>query len=69
MIARRARTIGESQKREIDSQIGTFELQDTIEDDLFEDEETEPEFRTYEKPTILAMQEMKVGKLKYDYRE
>lgn len=69
VIARRARTIGESQKREIDSQIGTLELMETPDDDLFEDEENEPEFRTYEKPTILAMQEMKAGKLKYDYRE
>jgi DNA-directed RNA polymerase subunit K/omega len=69
VIAKRARSIGESQKREIDSQIGTLELTETPEDDLFEDEETEPEFRIYEKPTILAMQEMKSGQLKYEYQE
>ena len=68
VIAKRARSIGESQKREIDSQIGTLELAETPDDDLFDDEETEPEFRIYEKPTILAMQEMKTGQLKYDYR-
>lgn len=68
VIAKRARLIGESQKREIDSQIGALELTETPEDDLFDDEETEPEFRSYEKPTILAMQEMKAGQLKYGYR-
>jgi len=69
VIAKRARSIGESQKKEIDRQIGTLDLTETPEDDLFDEDEVQPEFYHYEKPTIIAMREMKNRQLKYEYRK
>jgi DNA-directed RNA polymerase omega subunit len=71
VIARRARQIGENQKKEIDRTIGTIDLSESpIETQPPPEEEpVEPEFVHYEKPTILSMQEVKKGLVKFNYKK
>jgi len=69
VIAKRARQIGDAQKREIDRQIGTIEMVEAPEEEPPDEDVPEPEFYHYEKPTVLAMQEMADRKLKFDYKK
>jgi|GEM_PF-417506 len=69
VVAKRARQIGDVQKREIDRQIGTIEMTETPEEEPPDEDAPEPEFYRYEKPTMLAMQEMVDGKLKSAYKK
>ena len=69
VVARRARKIGEDQRREIDKQIGTLDLSESAEDESIEEDEEEPHYIRFEKPTMIAMSEMSNGKLKYYYKK
>jgi DNA-directed RNA polymerase subunit K/omega len=66
-IAKRARQIGDAQKKEIDKQIGTLELAEQPEEEPPDEDVPEPEFYHYEKPTVSAMKEMADGRLKIEY--
>jgi DNA-directed RNA polymerase omega subunit len=68
-IAKRARQIGDAQKKEIDKQIGTLELTEQPEEEQPDEDVPEPEFYHYEKPTVFAMKEMAEGKIKIDYKK
>ena len=69
VVAKRARKVGDGQKKEIDRQIGTLDLTDTSEEEQHDEDEPEPDFYHYEKPTIIAMRELKTGQLKYQYKK
>jgi DNA-directed RNA polymerase subunit K/omega len=69
VIAKRAREIGDRQKKEIDQQLGTTEFTESPEEEQPDEDEPETEYPHFEKPTILAMQEMKKGQLKFNYKK
>jgi len=71
IIARRARQVGENQKKEIDRNIGAIDLVESPIDTTppSEEEPVEPHFQHYEKPTIIAMQEMKKRLVKFRYKK
>ena len=69
VVARRARQIGDAQKKEIDRQIGTMDLAEQLEEEQPDEDAPEPEFYRYEKPTVLAMVEMVDGKLEFKYKK
>ena len=77
IIAKRARQVGEVQKRQIDRYLGKTEMieqaaaqaraEDT--DEVIEPEPMErPEFN-FERPVIAAFREMKEGKIIYSYEK
>lgn len=73
VIAKRARQINEEQKTQMDSAIDTDELREDHEEeeDKKETEETieEKELVKEEKPTMVALEEMLQGKLRYEYKD
>lgn len=69
VVAKRARKVGDGQKKEIDRQIGTLDLTDSSDEEQPDEDEPEPDFYHYEKPTIIAMRELKTGQLKYQYKK
>ena len=69
VIAKRARQIGDAQKKEIDKQIGTLELTEQPEEEPPDEDVPEPEFYHFEKPTVSAMKEMAEGKIKVAYKK
>ena len=69
VVAKRARKVGEEQRKEIDKQIGALDLSESTEEEPIEEDEEEPHYIRYEKPTMIAMKEMVNGKLKYNYKK
>jgi DNA-directed RNA polymerase subunit K/omega len=78
VIAKRARQIGELQKRQIDRALGQTEMMEQAASENLGDEDeppviaTEPEERIqlhFEKPTIQSMREMSADKIKWDHEE
>lgn len=75
VIARRARQIGELQKRQIDRTLGQTEMLEQQATSLGDEDEMpvfEPEERPqlhFEKPAIQAMEEMAVDEIKWQYEK
>lgn len=76
IIARRARQIGELQKRQIDRALGQTEMLEQQATQSLEDEDEMPVFEPeerpqlhFEKPAIQAMQEMIDEKIKWQYEK
>lgn len=73
IIARRARQIGEAQRKEMDAYLSQVEMLEKFQDEddgMIEDAPTphEPVLQ-FEKPTILSLREMISDKLQYNYGE
>ena len=77
VIAQRARQIGELQKRQIDRHLGQTDMLEQQaararaeeSDDVFEPEPIDRPVPRFEKPVVLAMEEMRQSNTKYDYEE
>lgn len=75
IIAKRARQIGELQKRQIDRELGQTEMLEqqaaSIEDEeerIFEPDEDRPQLQ-FDKPVTKAMQEMMDGEISWNREE
>ncbi len=77
VIAQRARQIGQKQSRIIEHFLASKKPQDTTDDaedeaprrKPAEDDDDEPRLPKFEKPTILAMNELLRGEVKYEIKE
>jgi len=77
VIAQRARQIGELQKRQIDRHLGQTEMLEQQaararaeeSDDVFEPEPIDRPVPRFEKPVVLAMEEMRQENTKFSYEE
>ena len=75
IIAKRARQIGEIQKREIDRHLGQTEMLEQAaararaeeSDEVYEPEPIDRPVPKFEKPIVLSMLEMKQGKVEFHY--
>lgn len=77
IIAKRARQIGELQKRQIDRHLGQTEMMEQAaararteeSDDYVEPEPIDRPVPRFDKPVLLAMQEMKEGQIDFGNEE
>jgi DNA-directed RNA polymerase subunit K/omega len=77
VIAKRARQIGELQKRQIDRHLGQTEMMEQAaarartedSDDYVEPEPIDRPVPRFEKPVLAAMHEMKEGKVDFGFEE
>ncbi|MBU0692844.1 DNA-directed RNA polymerase subunit omega [bacterium] len=77
IISRRARQIGELQKRRIDRHLGQTEMLEQAAararaeegDDVVEPEPIDRSHIQFEKPVVLALREMLAGEIEYFYEE
>ena len=77
VIAQRARQVGELQKREIDRHLGQTEMLEQQaararaeeSDDVFEPEPIDRPVPRFEKPVVMAMEEMRQAHTKFSYEE
>jgi DNA-directed RNA polymerase subunit K/omega len=77
VIAKRARQIGELQKRQIDRHLGQTEMMEQAaararteeSDDYVEPEPIDRPVPRFDKPVLLAMQEMKEGQIDFGNEE
>jgi DNA-directed RNA polymerase subunit K/omega len=77
VIAKRSRQVGELQKRQIDRHLGQTEMMEQAAararteetDDYIEPEPIDRPVPRFEKPVILAMQEMREGAIEFGYEE
>ncbi|MBU0507382.1 DNA-directed RNA polymerase subunit omega [bacterium] len=77
IIAQRARQVGEIQKRQIDRHLGQTEMLEQAaararaeeSDDVYEPEPIDRPVPKFDKPVILAMEEMRQGNTKFEYEE
>lgn len=77
VIARRARQVGELQKRHIDRHLGQTEMLEQQaararaeeSDDVFEPEPIDRPVPRFEKPVVLAMEEMRQAQTRFGYEE
>lgn len=77
VIAQRARQVGELQKRQIDRHLGQTEMLEQQaararaeeSDDVFEPEPIDRPVPRFEKPVVLAMEEMRQAQTRFGYEE
>ena len=67
MIARRARQINDQQKKLLEEQVEQYALDDSLDEEGFNQDIVDHQYLKLPKPTVIALQEMLAGKLKKEY--